>query len=161
MEEKNKSKSIVEAGIMTTIIFVFMMISNLPVIGSIISFVIPIPIALLYLKYNLKTSISSIVISGVLVGLFMGPIYGVQLAITNGIVGLILGLCVKRKFSGTKSFSCLIGANVIGVLIEIALLFSAFTGISFNEYVNDLAKVFNETTKLSEQMLGSAQANTQ
>ncbi|WP_349401322.1 DUF2232 domain-containing protein, partial [Clostridium perfringens] len=27
--------------------------------------------------------------------------------------------------------------------------------------VNDLAKVFNETTKLSEQMLGSAQANTQ
>ncbi|HFE9683550.1 TPA: YybS family protein [Clostridium perfringens] len=161
MEEKNKSKSIVEAGIMTTIIFVFMMISNLPLIGSIISFVIPIPIALLYLKYNLKTSISSIVISGVLVGLFMGPIYGVQLAITNGIVGLILGLCVKRKFSGTKSFACLIGANAIGVLIEIALLFSAFTGISFNEYVNDLAKVFNETTKLSEQMLGSAQANTQ
>ncbi|MDK0788154.1 YybS family protein [Clostridium perfringens] len=161
MEEKNKSKSIVEAGIMTTIIFVFMMISNLPVIGSIISFVIPIPVALLYLKYSLKTSICSIVISGVLVGLFMGPIYGVQLAITNGIVGLILGLCVKRKFSGTKSFACLIGANAIGVLIEIALLFSVFTGITFNQYINDLVNTFNEAAKISEQMMGSSQANTQ
>ncbi|WP_415295572.1 YybS family protein [Clostridium perfringens] len=158
MEEKNKSKSIVEAGIMSAITFVLMMLTSLPGIGTIISFAIPIPIALLYLKYNLKTSICSIVISGILIGFFMGSIYGIQLAITNGIIGLVLGTCVKKKFSGIKSFIYLIVANTIGVLIEIALLFSVFT---FNQYINDLVNVFNEAAKISEQMIGSSQANTQ
>ena len=161
MEEKNKSKSIVEAGIMSAITFVLMMLTSLPGIGTIISFAIPIPIALLYLKYNLKTSICSIVISGILIGFFMGSIYGIQLAITNGIIGLVLGTCVKKKFSGIKSFIYLIVANTIGVLIEIALLFSVFTGITFNQYINDLVNVFNEAAKISEQMIGSSQANTQ
>lgn len=74
MEEKNKSKSIVEAGIMSAITFVLMMLTSLPGIGTIISFAIPIPIALLYLKYNLKTSICSIVISGILIGFFISPL---------------------------------------------------------------------------------------
>ena len=161
MEEKNKSKSIVEAGIMSAITFVLMMLTSLPGIGTIISFAIPIPIALLYLKYNLKTSICSIVISGILIGFFMGSIYGIQLAVTNGIIGLVLGTCVRKKFSGIKSFIYLIVANTIGVLIEIALLFSAFTGITFNQYINELVNVFNEAAKISEQMIGSSQANTQ
>ena len=161
MEEKNKSKSIVEAGIMSAITFVLMMLTSLPGIGTIISFAIPIPIALLYLKYNLKTSICSIVISGILIGFFMGSIYGIQLAITNGIIGLVLGNCVKKKFSGIKSFIYLIVANTIGVLIEISLLFSVFTEITFNQYINELVNVFNEAAKISEQMMGSSQANTQ
>ena len=77
----------------------------------------------------------------------MGSIYGIQLAITNGIIGLVLGTCVKKKFSGIKSFIYLIVANTIGVLIEIALLFSVFTGITFNQYINDLVNVFNEAAK--------------
>lgn len=161
MEEKNKSKSIVEAGIMSAITFVLMMLTSLPGIGTIVSFAIPIPIALLYLKYNLKTSICSIVISGILIGFFMGSIYGIQLAVTNGIIGLVLGACVRKKFSGIKSFIYLIVANTIGVLIEIALLFSVFTGITFNQYINDLVNTFNEAAKISEQMMGSSQANTQ
>lgn len=161
MEEKNKSKSIVEAGIMSAITFILMMLTSLPGIGEIMKFAIPIPIALLYLKYNLKTSICSIVISGVLIGFFMEPIYGIQLAITNGIIGVVLGACVRKKFSGIKSFIYLIVANAIGVLIEISLLFSVFTGITFNQYINELVNVFNEAAKISEQMMGSTQANIQ
>lgn len=159
MEEKNKSKSLVEAGIMVTIILVFMILSNFPLIGNIIGFIIPIPIALLYLKYGLKISITSIVASGILVSLFMGPISGIQVAISSGIVGLVLGLCVKRKFSGIKSLVCLIAVNTFSIFSELALLFSALTGITFKDYVDELVKVFNETAKLSEQMMGGSQAN--
>ncbi|EGT3615476.1 DUF2232 domain-containing protein [Clostridium perfringens] len=161
MEQKFRSKSIVEAGIMAAITFVLMMLTSLPGIGQIIAFAVPIPIALLYLKYNLKTSICSIVISGVLIGFFMGPVYGVQAVITNGIIGLVLGTCVKKKLSGVKSFVYLILANTVGVIVEIGLMFSVFTGITFNQYVNELAKVFNEAAKISEQMVGTTPANAQ
>ena len=161
MEENNKSKSIVEAGIMSAITFVLMMLTSLPGIGTIVSFAIPILIALLYLKYNLKTSICSIVISGVLVGLFHGAYIWGSISYNKWNYRFGFRTLCKKKFSGIKSFVYLIVANTIGVLIEIALLFSVFTGISFNEYINDLVNTFNETTKLSEQMMGSSQANTQ
>lgn len=159
MEEKFKSKSIVEAGIMSAITFVLMMLTSMPGIGQIIIFAVPIPIALLYLKYNLKTSICSVVISGVLTGFFMGPIYGIQLVIANGIIGLVLGTCVRRKFSGVKSFVYLLIANTIGVAVEIGTMFSIFTGLTFNDYVNQMVSVFNEAAKMSEQMMGNASAN--
>lgn len=161
MEQKFKSKSIVEAGIMSAITFVLMMLTSLPGIGQIIAFAVPIPIALLYLKYNLKTSICSIVISGALIGFFMGPVYGVQAVITNGIIGLVLGTCVKKKFSGVKSFVYLILANTVGVIVEIGLMFSFFTGITFNQYIDEMVKVFNEAAKMSEQMVGTTSANAQ
>lgn len=159
MEEKFKSKYIVEAGIMAAITFVLMMLTSMPGIGQIIIFAVPIPIALLYLKYNLKTSICSVVISGILTGFFMGPIYGIQLVIANGIIGLVLGTCVRKKVSGVKSFVYLLIANTIGVAVEIVTMFSIFTGLTFNDYVNQMVSVFNEAAKMSEQMMGNASSN--
>lgn len=161
MEQKFKSKSIVESGIMSAITFILMMLTSLPGIGQIIAFAVPIPIALLYLKYNLKTFLCSVIIVGILIGAFMGPVYGVQAVITNGIIGLVLGTCVKKKFSGVKSFVYLILANAVGVIVEIGLMFSIFTGITFNQYIDEMVKVFNEAAKMSEQMVGTTAANAQ
>lgn len=162
MEQKFKSKAIVEAGIMAAVIFVLMVLTTLPAIGVFISFAIPIPIALLYLKYNLKTSLCSVVVSGVLVGLFMGPLYGVQIIVTNSIIGVVLGICVKKNISGVKSLVYLIIANIFGTIAEFSIMFSFFTGMTINQFANELSEVFHEAAKMSESILGNTtNANTQ
>lgn len=162
MEQKFKSKPIVEAGIMSAIIFVLMLLTTLPAIGVFIAFAIPIPIVLLYLKYDLKTSLCSVLISGALVGLFMGPLYGVQVIITNSIIGIVLGVCVKKNISGVKTLVSLIIANTFGTIAELSIIFSAFTGMTIGQFADQIAGAFNDAAKISESILGNtANANTQ
>ncbi|WP_300351421.1 YybS family protein [Clostridium sp.] len=162
MEHKLKSKSIVEAGIMAAVIFILMMLTTLPGIGLLISFAVPIPVAILYLKYNLKTSICSVIVGGIIVGLFMGLIYGVQVIITNGIIGTVLGICVKKGFTGIRSLVYLFLANIIGTIVELSLLFSVFTGITFNDSINQIVEVFHESANITEKLVGNMpNANTQ
>lgn len=162
MEQKFNSKSIVEAGIMAAVIFILMMLTTLPGIGPLISFAVPIPISMLYLKYNLKTSICSVIIGGAIVGLFMGPMSGIQVIITNGIIGTVLGMCVKKGFTGIRSLIYLVLANTIGTAVELSLVFSVFTGITFKDTINQIVEVFNESAKLTENLVGNMpNANTQ
>ena len=162
MEHKLKSKSIVEAGIMAAVIFILMMLTTLPGIGPLISFAVPIPIAMLYLKYNFKTSICSTILGGFIVGIFMGPIYGVQVIVTNGIIGIVLGMCVKKEFTGIKSLVYLFLANTIGTIIELILLFSVFTGVTFKDSINQIVEVFHESAEITEKLVGNMpNSNTQ
>ncbi|MDK0709068.1 DUF2232 domain-containing protein [Clostridium perfringens] len=162
MEEKiRNSKSIIGVGIFATIIFFLMLLTSFPLIGQLIVLVLPTAMALLYLKYNLKSFIFSIFIVGGLISIFTDPIYGIGLTITNGIISIALVYCVKNKISSVRSLLYVVISNIIGLILELGLMFSVLTGITFHQYIDEMVKVFNEAANMSEQMVAGTQANAQ
>ncbi|WP_050606312.1 YybS family protein [Clostridium niameyense] len=154
---QGKTKSLVEAGL-TVALMVVLVLANLyiPVFGTIVSFILPIPITVLYLRQDCKNTILSIVCTGVIVSLLNNPLIGISTTISFGIMGIVLGYCIKKD----KSFLTTIIYLAIGFLISTIIKFSMYflfvdrRGII--AFINDYIKVLNETMDMYKQIYTKA-----
>lgn len=152
MENNIKSRSLVEAALMAAITFILMMLTTLPIFDLIGVFFIPIPIALLYLRYSKKAAWLSAIVSGILLGLFYSPFAGLQSVIVYGLIGITLGYCIKNKKSPVKTLAYLIGANAVGSTLQITLGFAVFSNISLNELLQQVVDTFQEAVNMFSSM---------
>src|SRR5665647_3480156 len=96
MEEKMKNKgystkAIVEVSLISVIISVIMIVTGyLPIVSFIGTLVLPIPVAILYIRHNKKITITAIVLSIILTSLVYNPIMAIYSAITYSVIGLSL-----------------------------------------------------------------------
>lgn len=157
MGKEIKSKSLVEAGLMSGIVFILMMLTILPVFDLIGSFIIPIPIALLYLRYGNKIAWASTVVSGILAGIFYNPFLAVQAIIVYGIMGVILGYCIDNNKSSVKTVVYLMIANGIGSLVQFTLSIVIFSKISLKDYLYQIVDMFHEIANVMPQTVTGAE----
>lgn len=100
MEDRVPTKSIVEGAFLAAITAILFIISiYIPLLGTLVSFLCPLPIIILYLRHNLKFTIISIFISGVLVSIIAGPLQGLMVLLGFGILGATLGYTIKKELS--------------------------------------------------------------
>jgi uncharacterized protein YybS (DUF2232 family) len=136
MEEKMKNKdystkAIVEASLMAVIISVIMIIIGyLPFVAFIGTLLLPIPVAILYIRHNSKITITAIFLSIILASLVYNPIIAIRSAITCSIVGIALGYCVKKNKNPSITLLFLaIGSAISNTLtLAFSLLFIEKTG---------------------------------
>lgn len=144
---QNKTKSLVEAGLIVSLMIVLIMLNlQLPILAIFISFLLPIPIAVLYLRQDYKTTLWAILVTGVITTLINDPITAVTTTISFGIIGFLLGYCIKNKKS------------IFITIIILAVGFLAATIIKFLIYFMFIDKrgiiaVINETTKVMKQSI--------
>ena len=138
MENKNYStNAIVEASLISVIISVIMIVTGyLPIVSFIGTLILPIPVAILYIRHNNKITITAIFLSIILTSLVYNPIMAIYSAITYSIIGIALGYCVKKnKRSSITLLFLAIGSAISNILtIAFSLLFIA--KVSFVEFIS-------------------------
>ncbi len=115
MKENIPTKSIVEGAFLSAItVILFLASLYIPLLGTLISFLCPLPIIILCLRHDLKIALFSLAIAFFLVTILAGPFQGLIGILGFGTLGIALGIAIKRKLS----------------LLEILLIGSATSFIS-------------------------------
>ncbi len=148
----HKTSSMVEAGLMAAIAIVMALISMyVPVLGTFVNFVWPLPIIICGCRRGFKYSLMSLLVATIIIAMIISPINAFFLGAIFGLLGLILGECMRRHLSPSKlMFFGSIGA-VLALAINFALSF-AVLGIDpiemmfsqFHESLNQVAGYYRE-----------------
>lgn len=96
MKNNLSTREIAEAGLMVAIMVLLGLGSAyIPVIGTFMSFLFPLPLVILSLRYDLRLGIMALIVSAIIIALFTEPLYGISLSTSFGLVGLIFGYMAK------------------------------------------------------------------
>lgn len=66
-------------------------------LGPVLRVFFPIPIALIYLRWNQRSAWMGAFVSGLLLSVLMGPVRSIQYIIPFGLMGVLLGLLWRRR----------------------------------------------------------------
>ncbi|MFL0248328.1 YybS family protein [Candidatus Clostridium stratigraminis] len=122
-----KTKSIVEAGIISAIIIVLMLITSyMPFIPFIGTMILPLPVAILYVRHDLKVTILAILVSTIIIAMVFNPVKALLSVLSFSLVGLVLGYGVRKDKNSTVTLLLLTVAtaisNAISIVITAALI---------------------------------------
>ena len=151
MENNNYStKAIVEASLISVIIAVIMIITGyLPIVSFIGTLILPIPVAILYIRHNYKITITAIFVSVIIASLVYNPIMAIYSAITYSIIGVILGYCVKNNKKSSKTLIYLAMGSGISNILTIAFSMLFIEKVSFVNFISKNLEFMKQTIKVS------------
>jgi len=151
MENKDyNTKAIVESSLIAVIISIIMIITGyLPMISFIGTIILPIPVALLYIRHNKKVTITAIFLSIILTSLVFNPIMAIYSAIPCIIIGIVLGYCIKKnKRSSTTLLFLAIGDSISNVL-TMAFSLSFIAKVNFIDFISKNVDLIKQSAKTS------------
>lgn len=120
----HKTSAMVEAGILAAVAIVMALISMyVPVLGAFVNFVWPLPIVICGCRHGLKWSIMTLLVATVIIAMIISPINAFFLAAIFGLLGLILGECMRRHLPPMKMMLYGSVGAVIALILNIVLSF--------------------------------------
>lgn len=144
--EANKTRDIVEAGIMAVITFILMLINAfIPGMSIVTTFILPIPMVVLYLRTNTKVVVTSFIVSGILISMLNNPITGIGTTILTAFLSFSLGYCIKNRIKFSNSIFIIFIANLIGNFVDISLYCYLFLGRSLFSQVDEMIRLAKES----------------
>jgi uncharacterized protein YybS (DUF2232 family) len=162
MENKTyNTKSMVEAGIISGIIVVLMLITGyVPIMSFMGTLILPIPVALLYIRHNVKITLSAIVVSALITAVLFNPIQALMSAISFGLTGLTLGYSIKNDKSSNFTLFLLsamsLVATIITYLLTIILIQNTTITQFFTNFVNELNFALKESMDMTKGLYSKA-----
>uniref|UniRef100_B8HST6 DUF2232 domain-containing protein n=1 Tax=Cyanothece sp. (strain PCC 7425 / ATCC 29141) TaxID=395961 RepID=B8HST6_CYAP4 len=104
-------------------------------LGPLLRIFFPVPIALAYLRWNLRTATMTALVAALLLSVLMGPPRSLQFLVPHGLLGILLGHFWQRRASWWVSIAwgALLGG--IGLFFQIGLL-SLLLGENLWLYLN-------------------------
>lgn len=120
----------------------------IPFLSVFVLIVWPIPIAVITLKYDLNTTAAVIAIMAILSGLLFGPMLGLMAVIGYGLVGFVIGNCIKEGIKPLRTLLFTIGAVLVSHLL---LLYVSryMLGIDFQAIINEVTRLIGQTGNMS------------
>jgi len=155
MEEKMKNKgystkAIVEVSLISVIISVIMIVTGyLPIVSFIGTLILPIPVAILYIRHNNKITITAIVLSIILTSLVYNPIMAIYSAITYSVIGITLGYCVKNNKKSSITLLFLAIGSAISIVLTIAFSMLFIEKVSFINFLSNKLEFMKQTMQVS------------
>lgn len=150
---RNRTRSIVEAGIISGIVVVLALINAyLQVFSFIGVFITPIPITILYLRHNFKVSLGAIISSGVIVAILYQPLVAIPTAIIYGLTGVALGYCIKKQLKMSKILAVMTIVSLIGTLVSLVFYAFIITQEGFMGLVKEQLKIIHDSLENTKQM---------
>lgn len=113
-----KTSAMVEAGILAALAIVMALISMyVPVLGAFVNFIWPLPIVICGCRHGLKWSLMTLLVASVIIAMVISPVNAFFLAAIFGLLGLILGECMRRHLPPAR----LMLYGTVGAVIALAL----------------------------------------
>lgn len=94
----------------------------LPVGGPLFRLALPLPLALLQLRYGWRCAVEGVLVTVLLLVVLMGPIRGPMVLFPNGLLALWLGWCWRRRLSWWLSLGLGSLIAAAGFLVRLAVL---------------------------------------
>lgn len=136
MSNKYNTKSLVEAGLLTAILIILILLNfYIPIFSVVGKFILPIPVVLLYMRHDLKNTIISLVVTGVITGIMYNPIYGLTSTIMFGLTGIALGYAIKNKKSFGFTILILSLFFILGMIFNFTVYIKLINNISLSEFI--------------------------
>ncbi|HIK24742.1 MAG: DUF2232 domain-containing protein [Thermosynechococcus sp. Uc] len=109
-------------------------------IGPVLRLFFPIPIALVYLRWNRRAAWMAAIVSALLLSVLMGPPRSLQFLLPHGMMGVIFGGCWAKKEGWGRS---ILGGAVVGTagfffqISLVSILLGENLWIYFNQQVTN------------------------
>jgi len=139
LPEKLPVKSLVEGSFLaaiTALLFIFSI--YIPLLGTLISFLCPLPIIFLYLRHHLKFTLLSLLVAGFLVSMIAGPLQGIFVLLGFGVIGLTLGYTIKRGYTFNE---IIIFGSISSLLSKLLILWLGFWLMDLNPLMFDMQQL--------------------
>ncbi|EPY2272630.1 YybS family protein [Clostridium sporogenes] len=154
---QNKTNSLVEAGLIVSLMIVLIMLNlYFPVFTIFGSFVLPIPIAVLYLRQDYKTTVWAIIVTGIITTLINNPITALTTTISFGIMGFLLGYCIKKQKSIFITIIILAAGFLLSNIMIFFIYFSFIDKRGIMAYINENINMIKESMELTKQIYSKA-----
>ena len=113
----NKGKKIAEGGMLLALYSILLFITiNIPFLGMITFFLLPIPFVLVMIKETISWSIGFLAVASVL-GIIIGTILSLPTVLLTGVLGIVIGYHVKHNKSTIQMFISSVLAFLVGSLL--------------------------------------------
>ena len=151
----NKGRRIAESGVMLALtVIIFLIIFYVPLIGTIFTFLLPVPFALLAIKYGAKWSslclFASLLLS-VILGVFLVVL---PLALIFGLIGIIMGHYLHNHKSKLEMF-------ILSVLVTIFGLVASFAALSLLMDIDFIGEIESGVHLYAKQINNIMESNGQ
>lgn len=155
--EQRRITPLTTAGCFAAIMVLFALLSTfIPVFSFIGYFIMPIPVAIIYMKYGLRQAILLGVVAGVLMGLFIDPVTAIVQIITFAAVGLALGAGFRHEWPPARLLGTVTGALIL-VFVLLGVLMYAVMGINVIDQFNDAFNMFMQAQLAQYQAQGMSE----
>jgi len=151
MKNKNYStKAIVEASLISIIISMIMIVTGyLPFVSFIGTLILPIPVAILYIRHDKKVTVTAIFLSIILTSLVFNPIRAIYAAITCSIIGIVLGYCVKKQKRSSITLLYLTIGCAMANILKIVFSLSFIAKVNFVDFISKNLELAKQSMKSS------------
>lgn len=127
---RTKAIPIVEGGILTAIAIIFALISAyVPILGSFVNFIWPVPIILLGVRHGYRWSIMATVVAGLLIAIMMHPLQALSVVVGFGLIGIVIGHGLKNDYGPVKT---LVFGSIASLLSKVMVIFLGTLIMGFN-----------------------------
>jgi uncharacterized protein YybS (DUF2232 family) len=92
-----------------------------PVIGIFVSFLWPVPIALMVVRHGVRTAILTVVVAGIVLSMVIGILEGAVMSLTLGVVGLAIGYAILRGWNAISTILAASLAVMVGLAVTLAV----------------------------------------
>jgi len=159
MKNNITTHAVRNGAMMTALTVIFMLMSlYVPLFSVIGMFLSGLPLAVLYIKDGLKPTICSAVVSVLILFAFTGSVLGVaSLVISNGLPGIVAGICVKKKFRFFNSVLYTGMGFLLGLMFEF-LIIKLFMGGMEQMFAQIFEKVQDSMLEIGKMLEGAGSA---
>jgi uncharacterized protein YybS (DUF2232 family) len=158
----NKTKSLIEAGLLSALIVIIMLLNvYVPVFSAVGTFLLPIPVTLLYIRYNYKVTLLAVIVSALLIGTLYNPLSALSSAVSYGLMGIVLGYCIRRDAKVSITLLYLTVASVISNLVNIIMVMFLFQKTSVLAMIEEYMDIFKQSTDMTKNIYEQLGVSTQ
>lgn len=148
MEQKINTKGLIEAMLMSGIITIISISASYILLFYIIGLILlPILVALVYYRNGMKYSIGATLVSTILVAMFLNPILAIISGMSYGIIGVVLGYCLKNHKKTYNILIAMIIACIISMLVEVWLTSRLVINVGVIQFINDKLNIYIQEFK--------------
>lgn len=149
------TKAVIEAGLITALIVVIMLITvYVPIFSTFGMFVLPIPVTVLYIRHNYKITLGAVVVSAILIAMLYNPISALTSSILFGITGITFGYCIRNDKKLSTTILLLALASAIGIVINFSIYVNLLDKRGIAGFINDNIRIMKESLNLSKELYG-------
>ncbi|CAM2865254.1 DUF2232 domain-containing protein [Hathewaya histolytica] len=112
--------------------------------------ILPIPIALFYIKFGLKNSCYFLFFASILNYILYGPLNVVSSILLTGVIGVILGYCINKEKSSINTVKLVTVVSMICIIVNF-IIYIKSRDIMIKSYIDSIINIFRQ--RIDEAML--------
>lgn len=146
MQKKNLNiRNPIEAGIYVAILAILIYLSTFVPLNLIISFVLPLPAAYIYVKYDFRYFLATLLAAFITSIVIMNMANAISLFIMLAVISTVLGYCMKNNIKTVITFAIISGFYILFGVFYFTVLIKIFIGMDYGTLVSSISKMLQGT----------------